>query len=920
MVLDTTTNTLYLWTPMGDSPANHVVEAKDRTFGFELSGLSYINIQGINLFACSIDTSSTSTHDTINGIQALYVSSFELESAANADNWSLHVQDTGIMIEGSNNILENSDIGYSAGNGVTLLGDNTSLATGNVVTNCVIHDVDYMALDCGGIDTGVGPTNGGGPATSNFNTISDNTIYNSGRDLLVIRNTGSSLILYNNLYDGMLQTEDGGGIYTYGQDGQAPSTITPNPNPDTLIAFNCVHDMPTQQGIYIDGDGSNHYIVDRNLTYDVYYALVLNEPSTYNLVYNNTLIASGISVGGIGGTTPAESVGTYIENNIFTSITYLGSNYANYTNNLPGTTAADFADPAGLNFQLQSDSPAVNAGTVIPGYTNGYIVGSAPDIGCFEYGMAPWTAGANPATNVYAAAVPATPVNLAATSPNASEIDLTWQNTNTNANATSCVVQRSTDGINFTSIVSLPGNATSYADTTLITGTYYYRVQVDNGSFISGYSNCISASSAPVSSVTTIQATNFSAGSGVTASGGLLANCNVGNWAEYANVDFPAGVNPSGSNTAINQITVCYSSTAAAGNTIEFFVDSLSGTLLGSITTQYDPAGGLFTASVNIGNLVAATSITAGDHNIYIVFAGSGNNGLNVANIDWLQFSSVAMPALQQIAAANFTNTNEVLQIGGGAIGYDNNGDWVQYANVYLPASVNQVTLNYTDPNGGGDYIQFRLDSLSNPVIAQDTTQAGYASSAGSDTVSVSGVSAGLHDLYVEFVQNGSGPSSNICDLNWFQFGDSLTVAAPTGATATPAPGLAMNVSWTGNSGNAAGYKIERSTDGINFIQVGTVGPNVTTFQDTGLSSGMLYYYQVCVRSGLRQFGLLERRQQHGANTRLVLGWRRRHLDCRRRWLAQREQPGRALGRWLRGRVQRRLGRRGDGLGCGQPL
>ena len=145
--------------------ANHVVEAKDRTFGFELSGLSYINIQGINLFACSIDTSSTSTHDTINGIQALYVSSFELESAADADNWSLHVQDTGIMIEGSSNILENSDIGYSAGNGVTLLGDNTSLSTGNVVTNDVIHDVDYMALDCGGVNTGnVGPNeSGGGP-------------------------------------------------------------------------------------------------------------------------------------------------------------------------------------------------------------------------------------------------------------------------------------------------------------------------------------------------------------------------------------------------------------------------------------------------------------------------------------------------------------------------------------------------------------------------------------------------------------------------------------------------------------------------------------------------------------------------------------------------------------------------------------
>ena len=48
-IRDATTNTLYLWTPTGDSPANHVVEAKARTYGFELSGLSYVNIRGINL-------------------------------------------------------------------------------------------------------------------------------------------------------------------------------------------------------------------------------------------------------------------------------------------------------------------------------------------------------------------------------------------------------------------------------------------------------------------------------------------------------------------------------------------------------------------------------------------------------------------------------------------------------------------------------------------------------------------------------------------------------------------------------------------------------------------------------------------------------------------------------------------------------
>ena len=853
--LNTSTDTLYLWTPLGDSPASHVVEAKARTFGFELSGLSYLNIQGINLFACSIDTSSASTHDTINGIKALYVSSFELESAgASLDycNWSLHMEDTGIIIQGSCNTLENSEIGYSPGNGVTLMGNNTSLGTGNVVTNNLIHDVDYMNLDCAGVNTGIGPGVPlvyGGVATSTYNIISDNTIYNSGRGLILIRNMGSGLVVYNDLYDGMLQSFDGGGIYTFQQDGQALLSGQA-PGPDTVIAYNRIHDMTPEGdvGIYLD-NGSNNYVVDHNLIYDVANAITLNPPSTDNLIYDNTLIGLAVSITTGGG--DQDMSGTYIENNLCTATLGLGtlSDYAAVTYNLPYTTPPGFVNPAALDFQIAFYSPAVDAGTTIPGYTNGYV-GSAPDIGCFEYGLAPWTAGVSTASNVYAAAVPATPLDLAATSPVASQMDLTWQNTD--ANATSCVVEFSTDEALFTPIACLPGSATSYVDTTLNTG--YYRVRIYNGFYVSGYSNYASASSAPVLSANTIQAANFTAASGVTASGGVLTNGNVGNWAEYANVNFPTGINSAALNTAINQITVCYSSTAAGDNSIEFYADSLSGTLLGTVTTQYDSSGGFFTSSVDIGDLTAVNSIAAGYHNVYLEFAGNGNGGQNVANIKWFEFSSVAMPALDATMAADYTATGGPQRQGnwnlswGNAINSCGNGGWVQYANMYIPAGLNQVTLQYWAPYGGDDYIQVRLDSLTNPVIAQDTTQQ-YTTAAGpgevfTDTVSVSGVTAGVHDVYIDFVQNGTGPGV-ICGLDWFQFGGSSTAAAPSGATATPAPGLAMNVSWTNNS-SETGFKIERSTDDQTFIQVGTVGPNATTFQDTGLSSGTTYYYRVC--------------------------------------------------------------------------
>jgi hypothetical protein len=44
------------------------------------------------------------------------------------------------------------------------------------------------------------------------------------------------------------------------------------------------------------------------------------------------------------------------------------------------------------NFSLLPNAPAVNAGVVIPGFTDGYV-GSAPDLGAYELGSPPWNAG-----------------------------------------------------------------------------------------------------------------------------------------------------------------------------------------------------------------------------------------------------------------------------------------------------------------------------------------------------------------------------------------------------------------------------------------------------------------------------------------------------------------------------------------------
>jgi hypothetical protein len=53
-----------------------------------------------------------------------------------------------------------------------------------------------------------------------------------------------------------------------------------------------------------------------------------------------------------------------------------------------------------------------------------------------------------------------------------------------------------------------------------------------------------------------------------------------------------------------------------------------------------------------------------------------------------------------------------------------------------------------------------------------------------------------------------------------------------------------LRIAWKDNSTNETGFKIERRSGGA-FIQIGTVGPNVTSHTDSGLTVGTSYCYRV---------------------------------------------------------------------------
>jgi hypothetical protein len=68
--------------------------------------------------------------------------------------------------------------------------------------------------------------------------------------------------------------------------------------------------------------------------------------------------------------------------------------------------------------------------------------------------------------------------------------------------------------------------------------------------------------------------------------------------------------------------------------------------------------------------------------------------------------------------------------------------------------------------------------------------------------------------------------------------------AAPSGLSATTASSSQIDLSWTDNSSNETGFKIERKTGGT-YAQIDTVSANVISYSSTGLTASTTYYYRV---------------------------------------------------------------------------
>ena len=90
----------------------------------------------------------------------------------------------------------------------------------------------------------------------------------------------------------------------------------------------------------------------------------------------------------------------------------------------------------------------------------------------------------------------------------------------------------------------------------------------------------------------------------------------------------------------------------------------------------------------------------------------------------------------------------------------------------------------------------------------------------------------------------GDSPASNEVTVSLSSSGGAP--AAPSNLGATAVSSSQINLSWTDNSANETGFKIERKkSTALSYTQITTVGANVTSYQSTGLSASTAYTYRV---------------------------------------------------------------------------
>nr|MBA2645451.1 fibronectin type III domain-containing protein [Pyrinomonadaceae bacterium] len=153
-----------------------------------------------------------------------------------------------------------------------------------------------------------------------------------------------------------------------------------------------------------------------------------------------------------------------------------------------------------------------------------------------------------------------------------------------------------------------------------------------------------------------------------------------------------------------------------------------------------------------------------------------------------------------------------------------------------------QVALSWNAASGADSYNVKRatVSGGAYTTIAEGVTSAAYT-----DTTAVNGMT---YSYVVSAVNSCGQESDDSGGANATpQAPPPAPPASPTNLTASAASTSRIDLTWTDNSNNEQGFKVERCTGPgcSDFEEIGQVGAGVTSYGDTGLTSNTTYRYRV---------------------------------------------------------------------------
>ena len=476
----------------------------------------------------------------------------------------------------------------------------------------------------------------------------------------------------------------------------------------------------------------------------------------------------------------------------------------------------------------------------------------------------------SPASNVRLAwSIPAAPTLNVPSAPSDTNVNLSWNNV---GGETGYTVERKTDaGGTYAAIATLGQNATSYTDTTVVAQTtYYYRLKANGVTTSSAYSIEQSITTPPTGPVVTSVTATAVPPSTITVNWGAVAGATSydvqrSTFTYYDRPDLAGNASYatywSAWTTAGTSDTNGYTDTnVTAGYIYKYSVRAnLSGNYTG-----WGVDGGKYASTIPptptglAANGYSTTQMNLTWSNIY----GETNygvqykvrSGADCATEDW-STGVLTTPAINMNATTySVTGLNTANAYCFQIKSYNSSGSSAWSAavtclpppNFNPPSGITQssITVSWNTVTGNTGYRVERSTDGSNYTLI-------YTAVANASSYTDNGLTAGQIYYYrvrTLYGSNQSAPSN-------MQNATTQTVLPPTLDAPSGITISQITLTW-GSVTENAGYKLERSPDNANWTVIASPSTGATSYTDTGLTSGTLYYYRISTKNSQGSFSL----------------------------------------------------------------